>query len=99
LLEVLATRVAVPLAPASAALARSMRRLAPILKFEGKEFLMLTPQVAGIPAASLVPLREIWHLTGIRSLPRLISCCQESKSNVERAMGIEPTGKARPDLF
>jgi toxin CcdB len=56
LLEVLATRVVVPLAPASAALARSMRTLTPILKFEGKEFLMLTPQVAGIPARELGPV-------------------------------------------
>ena len=44
--------------------------------------------------ASLVPLREILHLTGIGSLPRLISCDQESKSRVERAMGIEPTAQA-----
>jgi toxin CcdB len=56
LLEVLATRVVVSLAPASAALARSMRTLTPILKFEGKEFLMLTPQVAGIPARALGPV-------------------------------------------
>jgi hypothetical protein len=56
-------RVVVPVAPASAALARSMLTLTPIPKFEGKEFLMLTPQVAGIPV-SLVPSRQIWHLTG-----------------------------------
>jgi toxin CcdB len=56
LLEVLATRVVVPLAPAGAAPARSMRTLTPILKFEGKEFLMLTPQVAGIPARELGPV-------------------------------------------
>jgi toxin CcdB len=43
LLEGLATRVVVPLALASAARARSMRTLTPILKFEGKEFLMMTP--------------------------------------------------------
>jgi len=30
--------------------------LTPILKFEGKEFLMLTPQVAGIPARELGPV-------------------------------------------
>jgi toxin CcdB len=53
LLEGLATRVVVPLALASAARARSMRTLTPILKFEGKEFLMVTPQVAGIPARQL----------------------------------------------
>jgi toxin CcdB len=49
LLEVLATRVVVPLVPASAARTRSMRTLTQILKFEGKECLMLAPQVAGIP--------------------------------------------------
>jgi toxin CcdB len=74
LFEELATRVVVPLAPASAARTRSMRTLIPILKFEGKEFLMLTPQVAGFPHGNLVPLREIWHLTRMKSLPRLISC-------------------------
>ncbi len=30
-----------------------MQTLTPILKFEGKEFQMLTPQVAGIPAREL----------------------------------------------
>jgi hypothetical protein len=44
--------------------------------------------------ASLVPLREIWQLTELRSLPRLISCDQVSRSKVERAMGIEPTAQA-----
>jgi toxin CcdB len=33
-----------------------MRTLTPILKFEGKEFLMVTPQVAGIPARHLGPI-------------------------------------------
>ncbi len=56
LLEQLATRAVVPLAPTGAARARSMRTLTPILKFEGKEFLMLTPQVAGIPARELGPV-------------------------------------------
>ena len=56
LLEGLATRVVVQLALAtSAARSRSMRTLTPILKFEGKEFLMLMPQVAGIPACELGP--------------------------------------------
>jgi toxin CcdB len=56
LLEGLATRVVVPLALASGARARSMRTLTPILKFEGKEFLMVTPQVAGILARELGPV-------------------------------------------
>ena len=56
MLEGLATRVVVPLAPASAAREHSMRTLTPTLRFEGKEFLMLTPQVAGIPARELGPV-------------------------------------------
>jgi toxin CcdB len=56
LLEPLATRVVVPLTPAGAARTRSIRTLTPILKFEGKEFLMLTPQVAGIPVRELGPI-------------------------------------------
>jgi toxin CcdB len=56
LLEVLATRVVVLLTPAGAALARSMRTLTPILKFKGKEILMLTPQLAGIPTRELDPV-------------------------------------------
>jgi toxin CcdB len=30
-----------------------MRTLTPVLRFEGKEYLVLTPQVAGIPAKEL----------------------------------------------
>ena len=56
LLEGLATRVVVPLALARAARVRPMRTLTPILKFEGKEFLMLTPQVTGIPTRELGPV-------------------------------------------
>jgi len=44
-----------------------------------------------VSRTSLVALREIWHLTGIKSLLRLISCYQESKSRRERTMGIEPS--------
>jgi toxin CcdB len=33
-----------------------MRTLTPILKFEGKEFMMLTPQVAGILGRELGPV-------------------------------------------
>lgn len=33
-----------------------MRTLTPILKFEGKDYLMLTPQVAGIPVRALGPV-------------------------------------------
>jgi len=56
LLEPLATRVVVPLTPSAPARARAMRTLTPILKFDGKEYLMLTPQIAGIPVRDLGPI-------------------------------------------
>jgi len=56
LLEPLATRVVVPLTPAAPARARAMRTLTPVLKFDDKEYLMLTPQIAGIPARDLGPI-------------------------------------------
>jgi toxin CcdB len=56
LLEPLATRVVVPLTPAGSVRARSMRTLTPILNFDGKKYLMLTPQVAGISARELGPV-------------------------------------------
>ena len=56
LLEPLATRVVVPLTPAAPARARTMRTLTPVLEFEGKNYLMLTPQIAGIPSRDLGPI-------------------------------------------
>ena len=56
LLEPLATRVVVPLTPAAPARARAMRTLTPVLKFDDKDYLMLTPQMAGIPARDLGPI-------------------------------------------
>jgi toxin CcdB len=56
LLEALATRVVVPLTPAAPARARAMRTLTPVLRFEGKDYLMLTPQIAGIAAHDLGPI-------------------------------------------
>jgi toxin CcdB len=53
LLDPLATRVVVPLSPAGATRSRSMHTLTPILTFEGQEYLMLTPQLAGIPTREL----------------------------------------------
>jgi toxin CcdB len=55
LLEPLATRVVVPLAPATSARPRSMRTLTPVLKFEREEYVTLTPQVAGISTSELGP--------------------------------------------
>jgi toxin CcdB len=56
LLESLATRVVVPLTPAAPARARTMKTLTPTLHFEGKDYVMLTPQVAGVPARELGPV-------------------------------------------
>ena len=56
LLEPLATRVVVPLTPAAPARARAMRTLTPVLRFDGKDYLMLTPQIAGIAAHDLGPI-------------------------------------------
>lgn len=64
LLEPLATRVVVPLTPAGAAQTRAMQKLTPALKFDGKDYLMLTPQIAGIPA------RELGAIAGNLSIDR-----------------------------
>ncbi len=56
LLEPLATRVVIPLTPAIAARTRTMRSLTPVVQFGGKDYVMLTPQLAGIPARDLGPV-------------------------------------------
>ena len=48
LLEDLETRVVIPLYPASVLKGKSLRTLTPIFEIEGKEYVMLTPQLAGI---------------------------------------------------
>ncbi len=55
LLESLATRVVIPLAPLTATRARKMDVLTPTLRVEGKNFLLMTPQLAGIAARELGP--------------------------------------------
>jgi len=55
LLEPLGTRVVIPLSPAGAARSRSMETLTPTVLFEGKRYVMLTPQLAGIAARELGP--------------------------------------------
>jgi toxin CcdB len=64
LLEPLGTRVVVPLTASSGKLSRSMTRLTPILKFAGKEYLLVTPQLAGIPVTALGP--SVGDLAGDR---------------------------------
>lgn len=53
LLSDLETRVVVPLSPVSAMKGRTLRPLMPILDVEGESFVMLTPQMAGIPKSEL----------------------------------------------
>lgn len=45
----LGTRVAVPLYPASTLKGASIHTLMPIFEIDGKRFVMMTPQLAGIP--------------------------------------------------
>jgi toxin CcdB len=56
LVSELATRVVVPLCPLARMEHGAMRTLTPILDFDGKEYVMLTPQLAGIPARQCGPL-------------------------------------------
>jgi toxin CcdB len=53
LLDPLNTRVVVPLIPAAAARARAMQSLTPNITVAGKEYLMVTPQLAGISVREL----------------------------------------------
>lgn len=53
LLADLETRVVVPLCPLSTMKGNALRTLTPILEIEGERFVMLTPQMAGIPKSEL----------------------------------------------
>jgi toxin CcdB len=53
LLRDLETRVVVPLRPASALKGKVLRTLTPLLQIDGEPFLMMTPQLAGIPRSEL----------------------------------------------
>jgi len=66
LLDPPATRVVVPLSPAGATRSRSMQKLTPMLTFEGQEYLMLTPHLAGIPT------RELGALAGDLATQRAV---------------------------
>ncbi len=60
LLEDLETRVVIPLCPVSTMKGQTLRTLMPILEIEGERFLMLTPQMAGIPKSELgVPVTRV----------------------------------------
>lgn len=50
------TRVVVPLAPAAEMQAQRLKFLTPLFEIEGEQYLMLTPQMAGIPTRLLGPV-------------------------------------------
>ena len=56
LLDPLATRVVVPLSPAGTARSRSMQSLTPLLTFEGRKYLMMTPQLSAVATRELGPI-------------------------------------------
>ena len=53
LLDGLETRVVVPLLPISSMKGQTVRALMPILEVEGERYVMLTPELAGIPKSEL----------------------------------------------
>jgi toxin CcdB len=55
LIESLATRVVVPLSPAAAMKGRRLGTLTPALDIGGRQYVMLTPQLAGVAVKSLGP--------------------------------------------
>jgi toxin CcdB len=66
LLENLGTRVVVPLTPASVATKRTaMQTLTPLCTVEGKPYVLVTPQLAGIAARELGP--PVADLSGERA--------------------------------
>ncbi len=60
LLSGLETRVVVPLRSASALKGKVLKTLTPLLVIEGASFVMLTPQLAGIPKSELgAPVAQV----------------------------------------
>lgn len=53
-----------PLAAATSARSRLMKTLTPMVKIDGKEYLLMTPQLAGIPVNTLGP--SVGNLIGER---------------------------------
>lgn len=53
LIEDLATRVVVPLYPASAMKGKILKTLMPTLEIDDKNYVMVTPQLAGVPRKTL----------------------------------------------
>lgn len=62
LLDDLETRVVIPLRPLSAIKGKALRPLMPVLEVEGERFVLLTPQMAGIPKSELgAPVIRVEH--------------------------------------
>lgn len=53
LIEDLGTRVVVPLLPATAMKGKTIRTLTPIFEIGTKQYVMMTPQLAGVPKKAL----------------------------------------------
>lgn len=64
LLENLATRVVIPLAPQSLSMGQKMDRLTPLVQVHGKRYLVVTPQLSAIAKKELGP--AVADLTGDR---------------------------------
>ena len=60
LLDDLETRVVIPLCLRSAMKGKTLRTLMPVIEIEGESFVLLTPQMAGIPKSELgVPVTRV----------------------------------------
>jgi toxin CcdB len=57
LLEELETRVVIPIASASGFNDFPLRDVMPTLKLDGKEYLLMTPQLTAVPRRALGPMR------------------------------------------
>jgi len=68
----LETRVVVPLSPVSTLKGKPLRGLMPVVEVEGERFVMLTPQMAGIPKSELARRSLASSSTDSRSSPPLI---------------------------
>lgn len=56
LLEDLATRVVIPLTPQTASKGQKMDRLTPVLQVDGKQYIVVTPQLSVIAKKELGPI-------------------------------------------
>jgi toxin CcdB len=53
LLSTLATTVVIPLRPVSAMKGAILRTLTPVVEVEGREYVLVTPELAGVPRKAL----------------------------------------------